>query len=67
MLRFYFTPRNADGTAISTQTSENGTDRYEFDDVAEAFQRTPPGGFVEKRYTDGKDDLPGGITARKPK
>lgn len=67
MLKIYFTPRNADGTAISARARENGTDRYEFADVTEAYQHTPQGGYVEKRYTDGKDDWPGGITARKPK
>ena len=65
MLKIYFIPRNADGTAIPSQVCENGTIHNGFADVAEAYQHTPQGGWVEKRYTDGKDDWPGDITAER--
>lgn len=59
----YYVPKTALGADIPAQQRKLGTPAYGFKTIARALAYTPPGGFVEERHTDGRDDWGGRIVA----
>ena len=59
----YYVPKTALGTDTPAQQRKLGTPAYGFRTIARALAYTPPGGFVEERHKDDRDDWGGRIVA----